>query len=131
MGKGLLWTGLYLIVIFSFRGYETWEFLWESDFNELGDFLAGVFTPVAFGWLIYGYFLQRNELRLQREELHFQRNELRLQHEELKGTRETLGVQVKMMREQAAADRNWRKKQAESDLDRNLALGVVPRMGGR
>ena len=105
-------------MIFSFRGYETWEFIWKSDFNEFGDFLAGVFTPVAFGWLIYGYFLQRNELRLQREELYLQRNELRLQYGELKETRKTLGVQVKMM-----------KDQADRDSDRNMAMGIRPKMG--
>ena len=43
--------------------------------------LAGCLQPVSggwgslqralvFGWLIYGYFLQRDEFRLQREELH-------------------------------------------------------------
>ena len=122
MGQGLLWTGLYFILIFSFRGSDAWFLLREGELNVLGDFLAGVFTPVAFGWLIYGYFLQRNELYLQRNELHFQR-------EELQEARKTLGVQVKMMKEQAATDREWRQQQADRDSDRNMALGVVPRMG--
>ena len=56
IGQSLLWTGLYLLLIFFFRCGETWKFIRESDFNELGDYLAGVFTPVAFGWLIYGYY---------------------------------------------------------------------------
>ena len=43
--------------------------------NELGDFLAGVFAPLAFAWLVLGFYLQRIELRLQREELRATRNE--------------------------------------------------------
>lgn len=115
VGQGLLWTGLYFTLIFSFRGSDAWFLLREGELNVLGDFLAGVFTPVAFGWLIYGYFLQRNEL-------HFQR-------EELQEARKTLGVQVKMMKEQVATDREWRRQQAARDSDRNMALGVIPRMG--
>lgn len=115
VGQGLLWTGLYFTLIFSFRGSDAWFLLREGELNVLGDFLAGVFTPVAFGWLIHGYFLQRNEL-------HFQR-------EELQEARKTLGVQVKMMKEQVATDREWRRQQAARDSDRNMALGVIPRMG--
>lgn len=115
MGQGLLWTGLYFLLIFSFRGSDAWFLLREGELNVLGDFLAGVFTPVAFGWLIRGYFLQRNELHLQREEL--------------QEARKTLGVQVKMMKEQAATDREWRRQQADRDSDRNMALGVIPGMG--
>jgi hypothetical protein len=42
---------------------------WPKALNEWGDFLAGVFAPLAFGWLVYGYYLQREELVLQRREL--------------------------------------------------------------
>ena len=59
--------------------------------NELGDFLAGVFTPVALIWLISGYLLQSKELGLQRKEL--------------KETRETLGKQVKVMEQQVFEQR--------------------------
>lgn len=37
--------------------------------NELGDFLAGTFAPLAFLWLFVATMLQRQELALQREEL--------------------------------------------------------------
>jgi hypothetical protein len=40
--------------------------------NELGDLLAGVFSPLAFLWLIVGYFLQASELSLTRKELNRQ-----------------------------------------------------------
>lgn len=84
-------TILVLSVIFVPRISDIWLLLWYGDLNELGDFLAGVFTPVAFGWLIYGYILQYKEFRLQREEL--------------EQTRETLGEQVAVLKEQAEADR--------------------------
>ena len=60
---------LYNAVILFFRGNDAWDLLRAGNLNELGDFLAGVFTPLAFGWLVYGYLLQSKELRLQREEL--------------------------------------------------------------
>ena len=103
-----LFAGLLILLA---RGGDLVNLLAYGKLNELGDFLAGALTPVAFIWLVYGYLVQR-------EELHLQRDELRLQHGELKETRKTLGVQVKMM-----------KEQADRDSDRNMALGVVPRMG--
>ena len=115
IGKGLLWTGLYLILIFFFRGFDAWKFLWEKDFNEVGDFLAGVFTPVAFGWLIYGYFLQREEFRLQRQELHEMRN--------------TLGKQVEVTARQAKVT----EREAEAAIRQympNLSLREIDRKGG-
>jgi hypothetical protein len=37
--------------------------------NELGDLLAGMFTPIAAFWFVYAVSLQSEELALQREEL--------------------------------------------------------------
>lgn len=36
--------------------------------NEWGDFFAGFFAPLAFLWLIFGYYQQGQELRLQAQE---------------------------------------------------------------
>jgi hypothetical protein len=44
--------------------------------NELGDFLAGAFAPVAFLWLVAAVLIQAQELRAQREELAMTRQEL-------------------------------------------------------
>ena len=47
------------------------EFITESfhhkdiTLNELGDYLAGAFSPLAFLWLVYGYFMQNHELKNQ------------------------------------------------------------------
>jgi len=44
---------------------------WNADksFNEVGDFVAGMMSALAFLWLVIGYYLQRKELVLQRREL--------------------------------------------------------------
>ncbi len=81
---------LYITVIFLFRGDDVWNLLQAGDLNELGDFLAGFFTPLAFGWLVYGYLLQSKELRLQRKELAL--------------TRDQLGKQTELLQEQATVD---------------------------
>lgn len=49
------------------------------DLNAKGDFLAGVFAPVAFLWLVLGYFQQGKELKLNTEALLLQQQELKQQ----------------------------------------------------
>lgn len=44
--------------------------------NSLGDFLAGVFSPVAFLWLVLGYRQQGEELQLNTQVLRLQVREL-------------------------------------------------------
>ena len=80
----------YIAAIGLLRGSDAWDLLRTGKLNELGDFLAGFFTPLAFGWLVYGYLLQSRELRLQREELTL--------------TRKQLGTQTVLLQEQVAAD---------------------------
>jgi hypothetical protein len=36
---------------------------------HFGDYLAGVFSPLAFGWFVVTVFIQLEELRLQRIEM--------------------------------------------------------------
>ncbi len=81
---------LYIAFILFLRGSDAWRLLTTGDLNELGDFLAGFFTPLAFGWLIYGYLLQYSELSLQRKELEL--------------TREQLAKQTELLQEQVTAD---------------------------
>jgi hypothetical protein len=69
--------------------------LWNRSPNEFGDFLAGVFAPLAFLWLAVAVFVQREELSLQRVELEHNRNALKLQAEELRRTVEEIAAQAK------------------------------------
>ncbi len=45
--------------------------------NELGDFLGGVSSPLAFLWLVLGFFQQSREIRLSNKALHLQAREMR------------------------------------------------------
>lgn len=60
----VLWIGLFAFYFF-------WKQTQLSTLapNELGDFLAGTFAPLAFLWLVAGFFQQANELRNQIVEL--------------------------------------------------------------
>lgn len=50
-----------------------------SSWNELGDFLAGSFSPLAFLWLVLGYLQQQEELQQNTEALRLQAAELKTQ----------------------------------------------------
>ncbi len=59
--------------------------------NELGDFLGGVSSPLAFLWLVLGFFQQSREIRLSSKALHLQANEMRRsvdEHRRLASSRE-------------------------------------------
>ena len=45
--------------------------------NELGDFLGGVSSPLAFLWLVLGFFQQSREIRLSNKALQLQAREMR------------------------------------------------------
>ena len=74
------------------------EPIWCLGLNELGDYLAGVFAPLAFLWLVIGYFQQGEELRLSRDEITRQANELEksVRHQSILADTATLTHQVDM-----------------------------------
>ena len=75
-----MWLGaLGTVAYLGIAGYLA--FTSETDIrtlppNELGDLLAGAFAPLAFLWLVLGYFQQQRELRLNTEALLMQASEL-------------------------------------------------------
>lgn len=73
---GRVVTGLYLVAVcvLVFLKRDT---LPSMGLNEIGDFLAGAFGPVAFLWLILGYLQQGRELKLSSEALRMQAAELK------------------------------------------------------
>lgn len=74
-----------------------------SSWNELGDFLAGVFSPVAFLWLIVGYLQQQSELSNNTKQLKLQAEELNnsvQQAAELNSlTKQQIEINLKAMKE--------------------------------
>ncbi|MEQ1447126.1 hypothetical protein ABLT89_09350 [Acinetobacter schindleri] len=74
----VIWLiGIFIIYLMGWLEYPT-------SFNELGDFLAGIFSPVAFFWLIYGYFQQGKQLEQNTKALEQQEKALKLQIDEMK-----------------------------------------------
>ena len=91
-------------------GWARWPELSLLDLNELGDLLAGVFSPLAFLWLVGGYLQQGQELRQNTEVL-------LMQAAELKNSVEQQAELVRVAR-----------KQLEAEQERFLLL-TQPRFG--
>jgi len=73
---GIALTVLYLLVIVTVF-WEQFTSLRSLPANHLGDFLAGLFGPVAFLWLVLGFLQQGQELKQSRKALELQAIELR------------------------------------------------------
>lgn len=72
---GVVVTAVYLLLL-GLLLYGTWPDLIELKLNELGDFAAGAFGPLAFLWLILGYMQQGDELKQNTDALRLQAEEL-------------------------------------------------------
>ncbi|MEX5591902.1 hypothetical protein [Pseudomonas orientalis] len=73
------------------------------ELNELGDFLAGVFGPIAFLWLVLGFLQQGRELKLSSISLRIQAIELTKAVEQYKEL-------VDVNRKQFDAESEYRKQ---------------------
>lgn len=69
-------TLLYVFVLASYC-VSRWTEIRGMQPNNLGDFLAGVFSPMAFAWLVLGFIQQGIELRQNSAALILQAEELR------------------------------------------------------
>ena len=76
-----------------------------NELNAVGDFLAGVFAPLAFFWLVRGFYqqgkgLEQNSiaLRLQAEELKSSTDALNLQVQEMKASVEQQKIMAEFQR---------------------------------
>lgn len=68
-------TVVYLILIIMFAISDL-DQMNNLKPNEWGDFFAGFFAPLAFLWLIFGYYQQGQELKQNTEALRLQAEEL-------------------------------------------------------
>lgn len=104
--------------------------------NEVGDFLAGAFGPVAFFWLVMGFLQQGEELRLSTTALQMQADELQqgtkallLQAEELKNSVEQQSIMAAAATQQIEAQHRALEMQ-RSDRERALLANFTIRTIG-
>ncbi len=84
---GVSFALIYALVIIPFSllsFFGVGPFKWPDKLNELGDFLAGVCSPLAFLFFVISVLIQREEFRLTREEMESSRDELNKQVSQLK-----------------------------------------------
>lgn len=112
-------------------GFARRDELVRLPLPAIGDFLAGAFAPLAFLWLVYGYFMQANELRLQRQQLRAQRKELKLQRKaqsasskSLKSQAESMAAQIRLLAEQGDLARQQFNAGSAPDIDAQHAGSV-------
>ncbi|MEM7000983.1 MAG: hypothetical protein AAF529_09355 [Pseudomonadota bacterium] len=73
LGLTILWIGLGVTYISLNLG---WGAFVSQPPEQMGNFLEGAFAPLAFLWLVIGYFLQQKELEQNTEALRAQATEI-------------------------------------------------------
>ncbi len=129
---GIKATVIYLIIIFTIIPsfiFLGWIELKPITLNEIGDFLAGLFGPLAIFWLVLGFFQQGDELRNSVETLKLQADELRNSVEQQKAMVSITGKQLDL-------DIQVRKEQTKEKIAQNLPQiqirgGGISSFGGR
>lgn len=117
---GGLATGAYLLLIACFVATRFSEFT-SLKLNELGDFLAGSFGPVAFLWLVLGFLQQGRELKLSTDAL-------KLQAAELKNSVEQQSIMAAAATQQIESQRQVLQLQI-SEAERAIAASFQLRIG--
>ena len=84
-----LWLGLLYIAV-----VVGWSDFVRQPAESLGGFLEGAFAPLAFLWLVIGFFLQQRELRNNNEAI-------RAQFEQMRRSAESAEVQARAIRDNA------------------------------
>ncbi|WP_421701413.1 hypothetical protein [Aliiroseovarius sp.] len=123
---GLAATKVYLIVLVG--GVPTLAYfgaieLHSLELNELGDFLAGAFGPLAIFWLVLGFFQQGEELRNSVKTLELQAKELASSVEQQK-------AMVGITEQQLKLDIKVREEQTKASISKELPFLQLKRGGG-
>jgi hypothetical protein len=122
---GIIITSAYFILIYYYAGSQLSD-LHKLELNQFGDFLAGIFGPVAIFWIVLGFFQQGQELKNSVETLKLQAKELAAsvtqQAELVNVTRETLAY------EREIRGRDERLRSREFDPDFTIVFGVCMKL---
>lgn len=113
-------------------GFSLWDWIDVALMkpNEWGDFLAGIFGPLALLWVVLGFLQQGSELKNSRDALLLQAQELRHSVEAQKDLGQAAWAQVgeeRLTRENAAIER---QKEEEVLRQAELPTLVVHNGGG-
>lgn len=120
---GAALTLLYVLIQVGYA-YSEWDQLLKLDPNGYANFLAGIFSPLAFLWLVLGFFQQGIELRNSGKALWLQGEELRASVEQSKEL-------VSVNREQLSHERTLAESNAAAAARASQPiLRVVPAGGG-
>lgn len=103
--------GMAVVVYFKFDNLIT------LDLNEIGDFLAGVFGPVAILWLVLGFLQQGRELKISTAALQLQGHELKESVKQLERQAATSEERFKLEREARLEQINLHRKMMRPILD--------------
>ncbi|AEJ13441.1 hypothetical protein PPS_2892 [Pseudomonas putida S16] len=98
--------------------------------NEVGDFLAGAFGPVAFLWLVLGFLQQGDELRQGTEALRLQATELQNSVAQQKVMADVALEQKEHQRTAQEAQRVRREKEIQVELTLTTGNSGPGRMPG-
>ncbi|MGO4003138.1 hypothetical protein ABVN23_18810 [Pseudomonas fluorescens] len=112
---GVIATSAYATLIYFIAGSKI-HGLQGMKLNEMGDFLAGVFGPVATLWLILGFFQQGYELRQNNKALMLQADELKNTVEQHKESSSIAERQLEAELAKASDERQQREKALLPDL---------------
>ena len=91
-----IWILLWVVLLVT-----DWNSAKGMAFNEWGDFFAGSFAPLAFLWLVIGYFQQGEELSQNTKALEQQERALQLQVAELKQSVEQQNISAVALSKQS------------------------------
>ncbi len=117
---GLIGSGFWILLLGAYV-FTNWSSFVESNPNEIGDFLAGAFAPLAFFWLVLGFFQQGSELRNSGRALWLQGEELRNSVEQQRQLVDVTREQVVSDHARALAEEKRARQLAQPKLE--LALG--------
>ncbi|WP_282169234.1 hypothetical protein [Ruegeria atlantica] len=127
---GLAITKIYLVVLvvgLPFAVFLGAIELKPLEVNELGDFLAGMFGPLAIFWLVLGFFQQSRELQNSVDALNLQAKELahsvEQQKEMVRVTRETLEHEKEVLNLQAQSKKDSLQPKLEIKFGTNSRSG--------
>lgn len=112
---GIAATLLYLAAIAAFGLARGGDFS-ELKLNELGDFLSGVFAPLAFLWLVLGYLQQGDELKQNTAALKLQADELANSVEQQREMVKAAWAQIEHARETDAQERRHQEDARSADF---------------